>query len=172
MLYVSRFGNPELKSGKYVTVRISVGSPKWPLGYNISGDISMIAPFGILNRYEEKEDYRRAYMKRLDGYGVDRIHNALSHFEGMGKDVVLLCYEDIRKPEEWCHRTMFAEWWLNQTGEIVDELFDPSVVKVPAESTVKAKPHIQPPVSGLSEKAQKLVREREAEMQMQQMRLF
>ena len=29
MIYTSRYSNPELKSGKYTTVRISLGTPKW-----------------------------------------------------------------------------------------------------------------------------------------------
>jgi len=36
--------------------------------------------------------------------------------------LVLLCWEDIRKPGEWCHRTMFAEWWAEHSGQGVLEL--------------------------------------------------
>lgn len=44
----------------------------------------------------------------------------------MGKPVVLCCYEDVRKPGEWCHRLVFAEWWFKRTGEKIIELQDPS----------------------------------------------
>ncbi|NBJ88141.1 YopX family protein [Acutalibacter sp. 1XD8-36] len=51
----------------------------------------------------------------------------LQRFERLGKDVVLLCYEDIRKgPDDWCHRRTFADWWLKNTGEALPELFDPT----------------------------------------------
>ncbi|MDR2170525.1 MAG: hypothetical protein LBP59_10320 [Planctomycetaceae bacterium] len=40
------------------------------------------------------------------------------------KPVVLLCYEDVSKVGQWCHRRMFAEWWENKTGEIIEELSD------------------------------------------------
>ena len=32
--------------------------------------------------------------------------------------------------ENWCHRTVFAEWWAEQTGELIEELYDPSEPKV------------------------------------------
>jgi hypothetical protein len=38
------------------------------------------------------------------------------------KGVVLLCFEDLSKPGEWCHRRAFATWWEEQTGEKVEEL--------------------------------------------------
>ena len=37
---------------------------------------------------------------------------------------MLLCYEDVRIPEDWCHRTVFAEWWAENTGEEIRELPD------------------------------------------------
>ena len=43
----------------------------------------------------------------------------------------LLCYEDVRKGEsDWCHRTMFAKWWFEKTGEVIPELPDPSTPKI------------------------------------------
>ena len=35
---------------------------------------------------------------------------------------VLLCWETLRKPTEWCHRTMVSEWFGEQIGEQVEEL--------------------------------------------------
>lgn len=124
MLYTSRYSNPELKTGKYVAVRISLGTPKWPLGYEIAGEIKDLMPWGMLNKYSHEEFIHR-YRERLDKIGVNRIQRELSRFSGE-KPVVLLCYEDVRKPGEWCHRTHFAEWWHDRTGEIVEELPDPS----------------------------------------------
>lgn len=124
MLYVSRFSNPELKSGKYTPVRISLGAPKWPLGYTIAGEIKDLMPFGLL-QINDRALYEKKYRERLDRIGVDRIQAALDSF-GVDKPVVLLCYEDVRDPSQWCHRTIFAQWWLENTGEIADELTDPS----------------------------------------------
>lgn len=126
MVYTSRYSNPELKSGKYTTVRISLGTPKWPIGYNLDAEMKDLMPFGLLNKFEQYEDFERAYFDRLNQKGVQRILAQLQRFERIGKDVVLLCYEDIRKPDDWCHRRTFADWWMKQTGEEIPELFDPT----------------------------------------------
>lgn len=132
-LYVSRYANPELRSGKYTAVRISLGTPKWPLGYTLNGAIEKLMPFGLLNKYDRYEDFKVEYFKKLDRVGVGAIRRELDRYLRQGKDVVLLCYEDVRKgPEDWCHRTAFAEWWLKNTGEVIEELQDPSIPKVNA----------------------------------------
>ena len=127
MIYTSRYSNPELKTGKYTAVRISLGTPKWPIGYNLDAEMKDLMPFGLLGKFERYEDFERAYFERLDQKGVQRIFSQLQRFERLGKDVVLLCYEDIRKgPDDWCHRRPFADWWLKNTGEALPELFDPT----------------------------------------------
>jgi hypothetical protein len=35
---------------------------------------------------------------------------------------VLLSYEDLTKPGLRCHRRLLANWWLENTGEVVPEL--------------------------------------------------
>lgn len=127
MVFTSRYSNPELKSGKYTTVRISLGTPKWPLGYSIDAEMPDLMPFGLLNKYDTYDEFKGPYFDRLNQKGVQRILAQLQRFEQRGKDVVLLCYEDIRKgPDNWCHRRAFAEWWMQQTGEPIEELFDPT----------------------------------------------
>jgi len=86
-------------------------------------------PFGLLGKYDNDLDgFRREYYARLDGIGTQRIASQLKLFEDIGKDVVLLCYEDIRKgADNWCHRIVFAEWWKEKTGELIEELPDYTV---------------------------------------------
>ena len=128
MLYVSRYSNPELKKGIYTAVRISIGVPKWPLGYQITGEISDLMPWGMLNKYSHEEFVVR-YREKLENIGVEKIRRYLRSYERIGKPVVLLCYEDIRVKGQTCHRTTFAEWWKEKTGEDVKELEDPSIPK-------------------------------------------
>ncbi len=131
MIYTSRFANPELKTGKYTAVQISVGSPRWKLSYTVSGAITELMPKGIFGKYEEKAEFEAEYKKRLTCIGVAYIRKILQQYEQLGKDVVLLCFEDVRKGEDdWCHRTIFADWWKEQTGEIIPELPDPSTPKI------------------------------------------
>lgn len=132
MIYTSRFSNPELQTGKYTAIRISVGVPRWNVGYQISGAISELMPKGIFGKYEKKADFEVEYRKRLECIGVSYIRKRLADCEQPGKDTVLLCYEDVRKGEsDWCHRRIFADWWREKTGEVIPELYDPSVPKIP-----------------------------------------
>lgn len=97
MIYTSRYSNPELKSGKYTTVRISLGTPKWNIGFHLDAEMPDLMPFGLLGKFDTESAFRPAYFKRLDQIGTQRIFKQLQRLEANGKDVVLLCYEDIRK---------------------------------------------------------------------------
>lgn len=61
---------------------------------------------------------------------IDMVQRMDEEARAEGKELVLLCYEDVRVPGDWCHRTVFAEWWAEQTGELIEELYDPSEPKV------------------------------------------
>jgi hypothetical protein len=130
-VFTSRYSNPALKSGEYAAICISVGRPRWPLGYALAGEIDGLKPFGLVGRYDEdKEEYERLYVAKLEKIGAEAITQRLDSFGRGGKSVVLLCYEDIRKGDgDWCHRRMFAEWYERRTGIAVPELGDPSQVK-------------------------------------------
>ena len=128
LLFTSRFSNPELKTGKYTAVRISVGAPRWNVGYPIAGAIRPLMPTGIFGRpeYAQVEAFRRAYIEMLNRAGTPAIREVLRYFAAAGNPVVLLCFEDIRQSGNWCHRTMFADWWYKRTGEMIKELPDPT----------------------------------------------
>lgn len=129
MIYTSRYSNPELRSGNYTAVRISIGTPRWDIGFPLAGEIKDLMPFGLLD-VEDSAIFKARYFEALNKKDVARIKNQLQKFETLGKSVVLLCYENIRKGDSnWCHRTMFAKWWLNQTGEKIFELVDNSKIK-------------------------------------------
>ena len=84
-------------------------------------------PIG-LRTIENVDEFCRLYYERLDAIGVDRIREQLNYYESFGKPVVLLCFEDIRKGgDNWCHRSVFAKWWKERTGEVISELKDGSV---------------------------------------------
>lgn len=129
MIYTSRFSNPELKSEQYTAIRISVGTPRWTLGYKLAGEMKDLMPFGLYNE-KDAERFRQLYYAKLDRIGVDVIAQKLKGLEALGKPVVLLCFEDIRKGDgNWCHRRIFADWWHMKTGGIIDELPDAKPTK-------------------------------------------
>ncbi len=137
MVYTSRYSNPELKSGKYTVVGITRGAPKFPLQYRLDGNIIDIAPPGYLFNEYDRARFTPSYFRHMDKTGVTRIQQILKRYEAQGKPVVLCCYEDVRKPGEWCHRLVFAEWWLSRTGQLIEELPDPSPSKWLQRPTVQ-----------------------------------
>lgn len=84
----------------------------------------------IKNLEEQKkiEDRRRKdeliqeRVKTIEG--VRRILHDTSSRHG-GRDIGLPCFEDVRKPDEWCHRQLIADR-LNEHGLEVRELGVPA----------------------------------------------
>lgn len=147
MIFTSRYSNPELATGRYTVVGVTRGKPKFPLKYQLAGNIIEIAPPGYLFNEYDRDRFTPRYYQHLDGIGLPHLNEILSGYERMGKDVVLCCFEDVRKPNEWCHRLVFAEWWLNKTGEAITELTDPSVCKVREKRCDSKDDPIPPPVA-------------------------
>lgn len=129
MIYTSRFCNPALKSGDYTVVGIVRGLPKFPLAYKLAGNILDIAPPHNLFNVYDRTAFTAPYKAHLDSVGFQKISRQLQSYIDIGKDVVLCCYEDVRKPREWCHRLVFAEWWLEKTGVQINELPDNSPIR-------------------------------------------
>jgi hypothetical protein len=106
-------------------VRITLGKPRFRVGYEYD-EIRSLAPTPTIFRIEDDAEFEAAYLRHLDGLGVDRIGAALTGLSDRhgGRRLVLLCYEDVLAGQ-LCHRRMFARWWESKTGEIVPEL-DPA----------------------------------------------
>ena len=124
-ILTARYSNKRLQGDGYYPVGISIGKPRFPTGYDIREQCYALAPKGFMLKMEY-EPYREAYFQKLEDIGVDKIIGIVQRLEARAsdedKDLVLLCFEDIRKPDQWCHRTLFAEWWLAHTGEVIEEL--------------------------------------------------
>jgi hypothetical protein len=67
-------------------------------------------------------DWDERYLARLERFGVasirDRLHN-LGRELGAER-LVLLCWELSGHPGQ-CHRGVYARWWMEKTGEVIDE---------------------------------------------------
>ena len=124
-MITARYLNPNISNEKHLPLRISLGAPKFALPYRLTADFRVIAPTNEILQIGDKDRYRREYRRYLDGIGVMTIQNALNPFRNDDKEIVLLCFEDLRDPEKWCHRRFFAEWWEEKTNERVPELEEP-----------------------------------------------
>lgn len=133
-IYTSRFSNKELGSGEYYTVGITLGKPRFKLGYVESEHCYLLAPDRSMWG-RSKEEFRTLYRDKLDGIGENKVKKLLCEIGNRadGKDVVLLCFEDVRDPSQHCHRTTLAEWIEEKFGLSVGELYDPSPVKLKKE---------------------------------------
>ncbi len=140
-IYTARYGNKTLRGEGYYPVGISIGTPKFPLGYELREQCYALAPKGFMLKMEY-EPYCEAYFKKLEDIGTDKIIGIVQRLDRKaqeeGKSLVLLCFEDIRKPEQWCHRTLFAEWWHRKTGEVIEELEEAEPLKQPKKAAMSA----------------------------------
>lgn len=77
-----------------------------------------------LSRREYHERYRREVLARLN---PRMTYDALCRLTAP-HEPVLLCWEDLTRPEQWCHRRLVAEWLEEELGIAVPE-FVPAKVK-------------------------------------------
>jgi hypothetical protein len=125
-LYTSRYGNENIEKSDVVPVGITLGKPKQPLRYQVAAYLRDLAPDGHMFQIYDRTEFTPLFFRKLDSIGVNSIKRQLDQVSRRhgGKDIVLLCYEDVRKPGEWCHRLVFAEWWEARTGERIEEFPD------------------------------------------------
>lgn len=106
-LFTHRYHGFEPAMG--VPVRITLAPPRWTLPYPLEYRVPELAPartyFGA-----ERATFEAAYRAQLDGLGVEGLANLFQRIAVTARDLrlVLLCFEDLAKPGEWCHRRMFA----------------------------------------------------------------
>lgn len=132
-IFTSRFTNPELQTGKYTAVGIVRGLPRFKLKYKLAGNVIQIAPPRYLFNENRRIIFTEKYFIYMDKQGIGAIQNLLDYYLCQEKDVVLCCYEDVRIPDEWCHRLVFAEWYEKETGIRIKELQDFSDIKYPKD---------------------------------------
>lgn len=113
-----------------IPVRSTVGHPRFRLRY----DLAAVWPFAAPERAfmnAPRPIFREQYFAKLDRFGVEKFRQQARNLAieqlalNMDTDrsdvpIVLLCFEKLWL-DQWCHRTMFAEWWEEQTGEEVPE---------------------------------------------------
>jgi len=100
-------------------VRISLSRPKYP---RIEPDDSLweLTPHPSYFR-AEPEVFDRCYLAQLDKVGVERLRQQFQELDD-GRPLVFLCFERNVRSGDDCHRRLFAEFWLERTGEIIPEI--------------------------------------------------
>lgn len=122
VIATSRYFDTDLHAASgLVPVGHTVGAPRY--GSPDAGNVGILAPHGI-DRDLSEPAFELLYIARLERFGPEKIRKLLAAIADAydAPGVVLCCFEDLRKPGQWCHRRMFAGWWFEQTGEHVREL--------------------------------------------------
>ena len=118
----TRYQNAEvIRDSGLAPVRITVGAPRFTLGYDLAGAISAFAPERAWMDLD-REPFQERMVAKLFTLGPTQAVEILTEMGGGYAGVVMLCFEKV--PDEWCHRTMVADWLLAQCGITVIELED------------------------------------------------
>ena len=119
-LATSRYQAQELiLASGLVPVRTSVGGPRFPLRY-APVYLKELAPWG-LRGIADHAAFATSYRARLESFGVEMLTTRFAEISRAynGRGLVLLCFEPAGA---FCHRRVFADWWLERTGCYVPEL--------------------------------------------------
>ncbi len=118
-------------------IRTSRGAPKWFTYPYMNWDAVYPAYYMLSLEYD---DYRPRYLRQLNDLGFEKLLGDLEFRSeeyakvngGEVRPLVLLCYEKLSKgPDQWCHRSLLAEFLETGFGSPVVELgakleaFDP-----------------------------------------------
>lgn len=109
-------------SDEVVLVRTSIGGPRWAPKGSVSQleSIKELMPYGLMAKDLPWPCFVKGYTERLEATGVTVFEEIFEEIRGRQgeRPLVLLCFE--HDPRE-CHRGVFANWWMEQTGEVIPE---------------------------------------------------
>ncbi len=125
-----------MKTSNYFTYsgagRISVSRSvprNTPAGYRL---FKALAPGTWLYERKYKFDqqaYRERYFREvLSPLNAQEIYDTLCALTAP-HEPVLLCWEDLTQPDQWCHRRMIAQWFEQELGVSVPEYVPPFTQK-------------------------------------------
>jgi hypothetical protein len=128
-LYTSHWRNQDLAPLDVVPVGISRGVPRGKLAkelpYRYKRLLALFPSSELLKRWLtsaiDPEEYTKVYRGYLDSLGLEAVISQLEKksTDNEGKPLVLLCW---CAPGDFCHRRVWADWYLEKTGQEVPEL--------------------------------------------------
>jgi uncharacterized protein (DUF488 family) len=122
-LFTARYQS--FRVGMGVPVRITLGRPRMSLKYDLQYEVKELAPSGSWFRASD-EVFNEKFLEKLEKVGPMTLQKRFAQIaaEARVNRLVLLCFEDLAKPgnANYCHRELFADWWLNRVGEAVREI--------------------------------------------------
>jgi hypothetical protein len=121
-LWTARYQNRNIAHYELAAVRITLGHPRFRLGYALAATMMELTPSRAMFGMTDVAEFSTAYRAKMQTHGIEAIVARLqSLHETTGRPLVLCCFEDLRKPDEWCHRTTLGRI-LSEHGLPVMEL--------------------------------------------------
>jgi hypothetical protein len=122
----SRYQNKALRESGFAPVGITRGYPRFRLGYKLFAYERSLAPTALQFQMDDRAEFTASFLEVLDS-NSGRVMATINHHAAEAQEqgyrgLVLLCYEDVFKPGQWCHRQVLAEWLNTRHGLIVGEL--------------------------------------------------
>ena len=82
-----------------------------------------LAPTREILAVKNVDVYRKLYYARLEQLGFDAFREIVRyHSNNFTEDIVLCCYEGLKKPGQFCHRIMLMEYSNSNWGTRIQEL--------------------------------------------------
>lgn len=119
-IYTSHWRNSELGDVDAVIVSISRGEPRFRLPFRYRR-LRALAPGNEAWNTKTRKEFEAAYLAQLEEIGAAAILSDLERIAG-NHACVLLCWEKLANPDEWCHRRMLAAYIKREAGIVVPEL--------------------------------------------------
>ena len=126
LILTSRYFEPKVRDGvnrgELTAVGITLGYPRGRLGYKLEANWRLLAPTRNILAIRERATFEPLMMGRLVTTWPEVEQRLIDLGSAWDRPIVLLCYEDLTKPGEWCHRRIVAQFIYNMTGEEIHEL--------------------------------------------------
>jgi hypothetical protein len=112
-IWTSRYQNRSLvERPELLKLGVTRGLPKMALRYRFMHTPQLAPPYWLFSVNDRVvfEPKFRAHLQRSLGVAGALTMLRRATQEAERRAVVLLCYEDVRQPEEWCHRLVVSDW--------------------------------------------------------------
>lgn len=116
-MQTSRFANVSRFEKWQTPISISRWSPSWYFGKSFlvlapPGELVIASKRGAITKDDYHDLYTHNVLDKLD------VNEVWKNLHDITDNPVLLCYEDLSIPGEWCHRRIVADWFTSAGFEV------------------------------------------------------
>ncbi len=126
-LHTSAYWNQKVKSlalaGEAVPVGITLYHPRRNPGYPLRHNLKLLAPDKALFKIDDYAAFRVPFLDLLE-LRWPFIQSELENLSGLYPELplILLCFDRVDGPGDWCHRQIVAEFLAAKLAQPVTEL--------------------------------------------------